>query len=138
LGTGLGFGLGDGFGEGLGEGFGEAVVVVGDGGVDVLLVDAGAPDVVGAEDAEDVEDVEGAGTPLVLGPTGSAVLPKETPPQPASAVAPARRVAARAVRVPGRAVRIVSPWPVVGRCRRSSSLSHGDAAAGVPVVHHAL
>jgi hypothetical protein len=135
LGTGLGFGLGDGFGEGLGDGFGEAVVVVGDGGVDVLLVDAGASDVVGAEDAE---DVEGAGTPLVLGPTGSAVLPKETPPQPASAVAPARRVAARAVRVPGRAVRIVSPWPVVGRCRRSSSLSHGDAAAGGAVVHHAL
>jgi hypothetical protein len=127
LGTGLGFGLGDGFGE--------AVVVVGDGGVDVLLVDAGASDVVGAEDAE---DVEGAGTPLVLGPTGSAVLPKETPPQPASAVAPARRAAARAVRVPGRAVRMVSPWPVAGRSRQSSILSHGDAAAGVPVVHHAL
>jgi hypothetical protein len=107
------------------------VVVVGAGGVDVLLVDEGASEVL-------VVEVEGAEALLVVEATGSAVLRKETPPQPASAVAPARRAAARAVRVPGRAVLIVSPWPVVGRCRRSSSLSHGDAAAGVPVVHHAL
>jgi hypothetical protein len=108
------------------------VVVVGAGGVDVLLVDKGVCEVLV------VVEVEGTEALLVLEATGSAVLRKETPPQPASAVAPARRAAARAVRVPGRAVRMVSPWPVAGRCRQSSSLSHGDAVAGVPVVHHAV
>jgi hypothetical protein len=104
---GFGEGVGDGFGDAVvvDVGFGERLVVVGAGAVDVLVVAGVAAVVVG------VAEVDGAAAPLVLVPAGAAVRPNETAPQPASAVAAASRPAATAVRVPGLAARMVSPWP---------------------------